>query len=384
MRLALVACLVLLTATLAGCSSGARDEDGDGLRDKTEKDWPTILVDYLDRRVRLDPTSDVDKVDTDGDGLSDFDEFFRKTDPRDPDTDHDGLTDCQETVHTVAAECEDPDFAGDYDHGYGTNPARADSDPGPVRFLNQPGRFTDETGTLVDGHVEWGDGISDRDEVFGYEVHLNGDRVRNVTSDPRDPDTDGDGLEDGEEALLYAADPSVEDTDGDSCRDGQDPWPSSYESYAFGLGTFRLQRDMDPEGGADLQLTISMGGRVLLVPPTGHMDAKTGQDIDLFPYEPSPFRYASCPLTPAFPWMQVAVLALDADTNGGQTLDISSVSDPSHPTVSGSGASGWFNVRTGQMAWTIGGSEMDSLPFRGADATIDLTPRVAFSQDSQP
>lgn len=82
--------------------------------------------------------------DTDGDGLSNYDEVTNAlgsvTDPWNPDTDGDGLTDHEEI------------------HAYGTNPTREDTD---------------------------GDGLSDYDEIHVYGT------------DPRNPDTDGDGAEDG-------------------------------------------------------------------------------------------------------------------------------------------------------------------------------------------
>jgi hypothetical protein len=39
-------------------------------------------------------------------------------------------------------------------------------------------------------------------------------------TDPNDPDSDGDGLEDGEEAAIDGTDPNNQDTDGDGLADG--------------------------------------------------------------------------------------------------------------------------------------------------------------------
>ena len=371
---------LLVAAALAGCSDGAKDGDGDGLRDSTEKAWPSILVDYADRRVRLMPTSDGGVVDTDGDGLSDFDEFFRKTDPRDPDTDKDGLTDCQETVHTVRAECEDPEFAGDYDKGHGTHPARADSDPGPVRYMNGEGRFTDETGTLEGGRVDWGDGLDDGQEVRGYVIELGGGRSRNVTSDPRDPDTDDDGLEDGEEALLYGGDPTVMDTDGDGCDDGRDAWPGRAETLRLDLRTFTLLVDKDPEGGSDLVFTMQVAGHTFASPPSGSLHVPLGE-TDVSFLSPAPVQAKDCSLRPSFPWAKLQVGGSDPDGAGQvQTIDLAS------QTIAPSGSSlpaFWLNVRTGDVTLEPGSEALPTpLRLRGSDAELELDAVVSFPQAS--
>lgn len=103
------------------------------------------------------------RVDTDGDGLFDWEEETLGTDPFDSDTDDDGLDDGDEASR-------------------GTDPLDADTDD---------------------------DGLSD-----GYEIAIG--------TDPTDPDTDGDGLLDGDEVSL-GTDPTDPDTDGDGILDGSDP-----------------------------------------------------------------------------------------------------------------------------------------------------------------
>jgi len=51
---------------------------------------------------------------------------------------------------------------------------------------------------------------------------LTGDRERELGTDPNNPDTDGDGLSDGEEVLVYKTDPLNPDTDGDGLKDGEE------------------------------------------------------------------------------------------------------------------------------------------------------------------
>ncbi len=127
------------------------DSDGDGISDYDE-----IFV------YGTDPLN----PDTDGDGLSDYDEIFKYgTDPLNPDTDGDGLTDYEEI------------------YVYGTDPLNPDTD---------------------------GDGLSDYDEIFKYRT------------DPLNPDTDGDGLTDYEEIYVHGTDPLNPDTDGDGFTDGEE------------------------------------------------------------------------------------------------------------------------------------------------------------------
>ena len=136
------------------------DHDGDGLRDSNE----TI--------------SDPWKYDTDADGLNDKFEVEVGTDPRKYDTDGDGLLDKFEFV-------------------YDTNATNRDTD---------------------------GDGLHDYLEVAGWMIGFNytGDQNKPFTmrvySDPRVPDTDGDGVDD--EAEYWSdLNPRSQDTNGDGVKD---------------------------------------------------------------------------------------------------------------------------------------------------------------------
>jgi hypothetical protein len=121
------------------------DGDGDGIPDIFETNTG-VFVSFTD--TGTDPNAS----DSDGDGLSDFDEIFvHRTDPNDPDTDGDGLSDGQEILV------------------YGTDPLNPDTD---------------------------GDGLSDGDEVLVYG------------SDPFKTDTDGDGFSDGYEVFVLGSDPT--------------------------------------------------------------------------------------------------------------------------------------------------------------------------------
>jgi outer membrane protein OmpA-like peptidoglycan-associated protein/opacity protein-like surface antigen len=71
-----------------------------------------------------------------------------------------------------------------------------------------------------------GDGLTDGEEVHGVNVDLKvvGKPVQTklCKTDPLNPDTDGDGLKDGEEVMKYKTDPLNSDTDGDGLKDGEE------------------------------------------------------------------------------------------------------------------------------------------------------------------
>jgi outer membrane protein OmpA-like peptidoglycan-associated protein len=78
-----------------------------------------------------------------------------------------------------------------------------------------------------------GDGLSDGDEVLKYKTSptkadtdgdglSDGQEINQYKTDPLKADTDGDGLNDGEEVLKYKTDPLKADTDGDGLTDGQE------------------------------------------------------------------------------------------------------------------------------------------------------------------
>jgi hypothetical protein len=161
-----------------GCSDSLTDTDGDGLEDGLElfTGW-TIDV---SGRASWRTYSSCSRRDTDGDGLPDAIEVGRTVDL---DTDGDGIVDS----FGVAAP---------------TDPRRFDTD---------------------------GDGLSDFDELNGYEIELRAElseaesgctdlgdgpdgRIIRCTSDPLDPDSDGDTLDDGDEQTL-GTDPTVQDGD---------------------------------------------------------------------------------------------------------------------------------------------------------------------------
>jgi hypothetical protein len=213
---ALALALFLALPLLSGCvgqGNGARDSDGDGLPDDQETAPHLISVVYANGTVEpRAATSDPHHADTDGDGLSDTNEYGFKTDPRDVDTDHDGLLD----GHNVTLA---PD----------SDAAKAWRARGVVELPPGSGKFVGEMDatpacslSAVRGSTD-GDKLSDGEEVLGWNATLRGVPLH-VTSDPCVPDTDRDGLSDDAEKTL-GTDPRSADTDRDGVPDGNDADP---------------------------------------------------------------------------------------------------------------------------------------------------------------
>jgi hypothetical protein len=94
------------------------------------------------------------------------------------------------------------------------------------------------------------DGLSDGDEVLV------------LGTDPLDPDTDGDGLTDGDEVLVLGTDPLVADTDGDGLLDGDEVQVH---------GTNPLDADTDDDDLSD--------GDEIQVHGTNPLDPDTDDDL---------------------------------------------------------------------------------------------------------
>ena len=175
-----------------GTDPATADTDGDGLGDGDEANVGTdpFTPDtdgdaVLDGDEVLAAGTDPFVLDTDGDGLGDADELGLGTDPFVPDTDGDGILD--------GAEVEQ-----------GTDPF----DPGSTVAVNEP------AGTAPAATTEpAGDGTdADADGLAG-------EQEQGLGTDPAAPDTDDDGLPDGDEVNLHGTSPLAADTDGDGRGD---------------------------------------------------------------------------------------------------------------------------------------------------------------------
>lgn len=113
----------------------------------------------------------------------------------------------------------------DYLRGYAITGKDVDNDGIPDAF--EPAAGTSSSNPDSDG-----DGLNDGDEIIIYgtdplvpdsdmdEDGLLVDEEAELGTDPGNPDSDGDGLSDGDEVNIYHTDPLVFDTDGDGISDG--------------------------------------------------------------------------------------------------------------------------------------------------------------------
>ncbi|MDR2785868.1 MAG: hypothetical protein LBB83_08145 [Treponema sp.] len=195
------------------------DTDGDGFPDNWENQYG------YDPNNRNDPDPDGD---SDGDGLNNLKEYEKGTNPENPDTDGDGFPDGWEVDNGHdPLDPNDPGRNGDedgddfpngweVDNGYDPlNPANPDSDGDgfPDDWENQYG-YDPNNRNDPDPN-----GDSDSDSLNNLKEYEKG-------TDPKNPDTDGDGFPDGWEVNtsydpLNPNDPARKgDKDGDGFPNG--------------------------------------------------------------------------------------------------------------------------------------------------------------------
>lgn len=208
--------LILLSVLAAGCTNSTpeSDSDGDLVDDDIETEGVVIdimLVTGLERRL---VTSDPEKRDTDGDGLTDGEELrVRMTDPRDVDTDDDGLLDGDDAIAPDDATVATWRAQGILEIN-GTFLGELDACPPGGAQLRA---------NVSSSDLPIPDQLLDGEELRGWDITVRGE-TRRVTSDPCVPDTDNDGLFDHDEKKRLT-DPRKADTDGDGVTDGADVDP---------------------------------------------------------------------------------------------------------------------------------------------------------------
>jgi outer membrane protein OmpA-like peptidoglycan-associated protein len=123
----------------------------------------------------------------------------------------DGMLTGKVGIHFYLGKSDDDDDDNDgltngEERRYGTDPKNPDTDSDGLKDGEEVKRYrTNPLRSDTDG-----DGLTDGDEVLKYKTN------------PTKSDTDGDGLSDGDEVLRYKTDPLKVDTDGDMLSDGNE------------------------------------------------------------------------------------------------------------------------------------------------------------------
>ena len=234
---------------LLGTDPAVADTDGDGVPDGAE-----IVIDGTDP---LDVSSFAVDTDPDGDGYSTENEIATGTDPLDPDTDGDGITDGAESYGDLDADglfgFEEVIFGTDPDNpdtdGDGildSDEALVDEDGDGLVLLDEIQLGTSDTVPDTDG-----DGDTDFDEAL---FDLDGDGLTGFEevvihlTDPDKFDTDGDGFPDGQE-IAIGTDPLDENSSPEAELDFDGDGLIGAQEQA--AGTNPSQPDTDGDGYQD-------------------------------------------------------------------------------------------------------------------------------------
>lgn len=133
-------------------------------------------------------------------------------------------------------------------------------------------------GTVFDGFTDTdGDGVTDLDEVSRDGDPR--DLLRGVDTDPLKPDTDGDGLRDGEEQSA-GTDPNLRDTDADGLSDAFEVL-NGLNPLAGG------EEDLDPDGDGLSNLAEQDAGSDLDNPDTDGDGLSDGVEVNQLGTDPT-------------------------------------------------------------------------------------------------
>lgn len=186
-------------------------------------------------KSRQEYMGDSFEMDTDEDGLPDGVETKLGLDYRKADTDGDGLTDYQELYMTMT----DPLLTDTDDNG--TSDADEDLDGDGLTNKREIDAGTDPACEDTDG-----DNLTDFDEISRYK------------SDPLAADTDGDGLDDYDDVFLGFS-PLLQDTDGNGILDPDEKLNQTVEnsfSDNEGRGIIKVDVSMNTSGNINKNVGI--------------------------------------------------------------------------------------------------------------------------------
>lgn len=211
--------VVILTGTVH--AGGAEDANGNIshplIKDTDEDGMP----DGWELKYGLDPkdASDAD-YDYNDDGLTNLENYEQGKDPLERDVDDDYIDNLAERMGYL---------------GFVTDPFKKDTDDDGLTDLEETAMRIDPNN---ESQVKWVYKLTGVDEIKKEKIaemqktqrrwvlYLWRHDSRNLTAtwilDPTNPDSDGDGLKDGEEVRKYKFDPNIDDSTVDLDRDGLD------------------------------------------------------------------------------------------------------------------------------------------------------------------
>jgi len=226
------------------------DTDGDGMPDGWEAFYGLNATDSSDANDDFDSDgydSNRDTFVSSEEKYTNYEEFLNNTTPNNNDTDEDGMWDGWEVFYNLNPldnfdATVDHDMDG-FDENYNGSLEENEKHNNLLEFTADTHPYIPDTDAdgMPDGW-EWKYGLNplnsadagaDSDDdmlinLFEYNNSAAGVyfEVDNIThTNPRDNDTDNDGLEDGEELFNYLTDPTYSDTDFDGMPDG---WEIKY------------------------------------------------------------------------------------------------------------------------------------------------------------
>jgi subtilisin-like proprotein convertase family protein len=220
------------------------------------------ILDAIDNDCDDEIDEDFIDLDSDADGLSDYEEYYNtSTNPNDGDTDDDGLPDGIE-VNTYAELGANPlvfDEDGDADGWYWFQDCADDDNERSPSLIEE----LDKKDNDCDGEIDE-DFLSidsDADGLSDYEEY------HNINSDHNDEDTDKDGINDGLEVLVKMSDPLIFnfDNDEDGFYDFEDCMDSVSEIYP---GATETWNGLDDDCNNLVDDNLKRQNLILTVPQT--------------------------------------------------------------------------------------------------------------------
>lgn len=255
-----------------------QDQDGDGLPDPIEEggwDVKTINVSTLPFQEGLSTTvlrqSKTDSLDSDEDGLTDYEEFFLKTNPSSKDSDGDGIDDRLEHLgYALGHKVNNAELGS-----IKTNPLDADTD--------NDKRSDGDEAELLDV------------ETKRWIIRVDGETPYQVFTNPLVADADFDGLVDGDE-FSQKSDPSKYDTDSDGRNDRLEkegffnPLIQDFTVTVI-VSSLQITKDGDPDGSeeqTDLTKVANPGDfgvHVVVREPYQYLDDSSYQSSSVFQHK---------------------------------------------------------------------------------------------------